>query len=269
MAPIIISPGASYEDPVIAKNGVGVISKENLHILNEAALTASASTLSELEQEVGEDNDVVNINGERQQSNLFEDEKNDSTRIKLPSIQTSYLGNEHNRPVPSPQYYDSASAPLSLMQSFSPTQQITGGLEDININSPNSSQPQIDDNYALNMLIDEELARKLQDDQYTSDAALARQLQEEEDKMTSNPKTKVLPSVADSFFGPPNPMEVKSQYKRVNKGQSSSYSLSGISNWITSTATDFFGEDVNMQGHTRSSSSARGKKDNNQYRNAV
>ena len=43
----------------------------------------------------------------------------------------------------------------------------------------------------------------------------------------------------------------------------------GISNWITSAATDFFGEDVNMQGHTRSSSSARGKKDNNQYRNAV
>jgi len=269
MAPIIISPQASYEDPVIAKNSAGVISKENLHILNEAALTASASTLSELEQEVGEDN-VVNINGERQQSNLFEDEKNDSTRIKLPSIQTSYLGNEH-RHEPSPQYYDSASAPLSLMQSFSPTQQITGGLEDININSPNSSQPQNDDNYALNMLnqynVDEELARKLQDDQYTSDAALARQLQEEEDKKA--PKTKVLPSVADSFLGPPNPMEVKSQYKRVNKGQSSSYSLSGISNWITSAATDFFGEDVNMQGHTRSSSSARGKKENNQYRNAV
>lgn len=268
MAPIIISPTVSYEDPVIAKNGAGVISKENLHILNEAALTASASTLSELEQEVGEDN-ADNINGERQKSNLFEDEKNDSTRIKLPSIQTSYLGNEHNRPVPSPQYYDSASAPLSLMQSFSPTQQITGGLEDININSPNSSQPQIDDNYALNMLIDEELARKLQDDQYTSDAALARQLQEEEDKKASKPKTKVLSSVADSFLGPPNPMEVKSQYKRVNKGQSSSYSLSGISNWITSAATDFFGEDVSMQGHTRSSSSARGKKDNNQYRNAV
>ena len=265
MAPIIISPSSSYDDPVIAKNGVGVISKENLHILNEAALTASASTLSELEQEVGEDN-VVNINGERQQSNLFEDE-NDNT-LPLPSIQTSYLGNEQ-RHEPSPQYYDSASAPLSLMQSFSPTQQITGGLEDININSPNSSQRQIDDNYALNMLIDEELARKLQDDQYTSDAALARQLQEEEDKKAPKPKTKVLPSVADSFLGPPNPMEVKSQYKRVNKGQSSSYSLSGISNWITSAATDFFGEDVNMQGHTRSSSSARGKKENNQYRNAV
>ena len=179
---------------------------------------------------------------------------------------SSLCGNEDDL---EPQSYD---RPLSLMQSYSPTQSIVGGggLEDVDVDRPSS---QFDD-FAVSIL-----------NQYNADEELARQLQEEENKkkqtFKTKPKIRVVPSglgsTVDSLFSTPNPLELRSrsQYARVNTGSSRSSGdddscISSFTNWITSAAVDFFGEAESQRLQMqKKSSTARGKKDNNHYRNAV
>jgi len=265
MPPIIISPTPSTDDDpnLNVHNGsiIGVLPKDILVVdkqLDELSLDRAEEATTDNRDDSGAEDyhnvdntqhtqrkEVLNNNQEvnrsygRRQSNLYSDED------KLPRIKTtSFL--ETNNELPSPQCdLAPSNPPLSLMQSFSPTQSIISGLEDVDM-SPyhNTTQQQPFDDFAINIL-----------HQYNADEELARQLQEEENKKThpisQKPKTRVLPSIADSFLGPPNPMEVRSQYKRVASGSSSSsssdYCLSSLSKWITSSATQFFGEDIAMQ----------------------
>ena len=283
MPPIIISPTPSTDDDpnLNVHNGsiIGVLPKDNLVVdkqLDELSLDrADEATTDDRDDSGGEDynntdntqhthekvvlnnNQAADRSYGRRQSNLYSDED------KLPRIKTtSFL--ETNNDLPSPQC--DVTPPLSLMQSFSPTQSIISGLEDVDMSPYHSStQQQPFDDFAINIL-----------HQYNADEELARQLQEEENKKThpisQKPKTRVLPSTVDSLFGPPNPMEVRSQYKRVASGSSSSsgsdYCLSSFSKWITSSATQFFGEDIGMQSgksQVRRSLSSQSEG----YRNAI
>jgi len=266
MPPIIISPTPSTDDDpnLNVHNGsiIGVLPKDTLVVdkqLDELSLDSRAeeattenrddsgaedyhnvdNTQHTHEKEVLNNNKEVNRSYGRRQSNLYSDED------KLPSIKTTTSFLETNNELPSPQCdLAPSNPPLSLMQSFSPTQSIISGLEDVDMSPYHNIQQQPFDDFAINIL-----------HQYNADEELARQLQEEENKKThpisQKPKTRVLPSIADSFLGPPNPMEVRSQYKRVASGSSSSsgsdYCLSSFSKWITSSATQFFGEDIGMQ----------------------
>ncbi|KAL9181025.1 hypothetical protein ACHAXT_009830 [Thalassiosira profunda] len=163
--------------------------------------------------------------------------------------------------------------PLSLMPSSSPTSSAAtpsslAGLEDVNITPASlaglegAAAPRFDESRWLQRQVD-------------ADEALARQLQEEEDKKRPKQKAKVnvVPSFVDSILGEPLPSEVKSSYTKVQRGGSSADALAGsISSSISSAfgrlstaATDFFGEDVEMQ--VRRSSSAR--KPGGKHRNVV
>ena len=265
MPPIIISPTPSTDDDpnLNVHNGsiIGVLPKDTLVVdkqLDELSLDRAEEATTDNRDDSGAEDyhnvdntqhtqrkEVLNNNKEvnrsygRRQSNLYSDED------KLPSIKTTTSFLETNNELPSPQCdLAPSNPPLSLMQSFSPTQSIISGLEEIDMSPYHNTQQQPFDDFAINIL-----------HQYNADEELARQLQEEENKKThpisQKPKTRVLPSIADSFLGPPNPMEVRSQYKRVASGSSSSsgsdYCLSSFSKWITSSATQFFGEDIGMQ----------------------
>ena len=159
--------------------------------------------------------------------------------------------------------------PLSLMQSFSPTQSIVGGgggLDDVDVDRPSAQF----DVFAVNIL-----------NQYNADEELARQLQEEENKkkqtFKTKPKIRVVPSglgsTIDSLFSTPNPLELRSrsQYARVNTGSSRSSGdsdscISSFTNWLTSAAVDFFGE---AESQRLQMQKKRSIPKDNQYRNAV
>jgi hypothetical protein len=281
MPPIIISPTPSTDDDpnLNVHNGsiIGVLPKDTLVVdtqLDALSLDREEATTDNRDDSGGEDynnmdntqhtheKEVLNNNQEvdrsygRRQSNLYSDED------KLPSIQTtSFL--ETNNELPSPQCDLAPPNHLSLMKSFSPTQSIISGLEDVDMSPYHDTQQQPFDDFAINIL-----------HQYNADEELARQLQEEENKKThpisQKPKTRVLPSIADSLLGPPNPMEVRSQYRRVVSGSSSSsdYCLSSFSKWITSSATQFFGEDIGMQSGNSQVRRSLPSQDV-QYRNAI
>ena len=252
MPPIIISPTPSTDDDpnLNVHNGsiIGVLPKDTLAVDTlsldsrdrEETTTDNrddcgtedynnvGNTQHTHEKEVLNENKAADRSYGRRQSNLYSDED------KLPSIKTTTSFLETNE-LPSPQCdLAPSNPPLSLMQSFSPTQSIISGLEDVDMSPYHNTQQQPFDDFAINIL-----------HQYNADEELARQLQEEENKKTHpisrKPKTRVLPSIADSFLGPPNPMEVRSQYKRVASGSSSSFSsdycLQSLSKWITSSAT--------------------------------
>ena len=285
MPPIIISPTASSDDPSL--NVGTVISKEKLCAQGVDAPSIHDVLSSDGRDDNGDDTvdtsvhdqgydivDQTGVDGEalnredensgdgdgrRSQSNLFSDE------VKASSL----CGNEDDL---EPQSYD---RPLSLMQSYSPTQSIVGGggLDDVHVDVDRPSS-QFDD-FAVSIL-----------NQYNADEELARQLQEEENKkkqtFKTKPKIRVVPSglgsTVDSLFSTPNPLELRSrsQYARVNTGSSRSSGdddscISSFTNWITSAAVDFFGEAESQRLQMqKKSSTARGKKDNNNhYCNAV
>ena len=288
MPPIIISPTASSDDPSL--NVGTVISKEKLcaqgvdapsiHVLSsdgrddngdDTVDTSVHDQGYDIVDQTGVDGEALNRedensgdgDGRRSQSNLFSDE------VKASSVCGHLASKEDDL---EPQSYD---RPLSLMQSYSPTQSIVGGgggLDDVDVDVDRPSS-QFDD-FAVSIL-----------NQYNADEELARQLQEEENKkkqtFKTKPKIRVVPSglgsTVDSLFSTPNPLELRSrsQYARVNTGSSRSSGdddscISSFTNWITSAAVDFFGEAESQRLQMqKKSSTARGKKDNNQYRNAV
>ena len=287
MPPIIISPTASSDDPSL--NVGTVISKEKLcaqgvdapsiHVLSSDGRDDGDDTVDtsadvydqgyDIVDQTGVDGEALNRedensgdgDGRRSQSNLFSDQ------VKASSVCGHLASKDDDL---EPQSYD---RPLSLMQSYSPTQSIVGGggLEDVDVDRPSS---QFDD-FAVSIL-----------NQYNADEELARQLQEEENKkkqtFKTKPKIRVVPSglgsTVDSLFSTPNPLELRSrsQYARVNTGSSRSSGdddscISSFTNWITSAAVDFFGEAESQRLQMqKKSSTARGKKDNNNhYCNAV
>lgn len=185
---------------------------------------------------VAEERDYDKRDDDDRQSGLFEEEK----KAAMERIQTSY-----------------AYAPtLSLMQSCSPVSSC-GGLEDVHVtpvaNSSGEKSTLFDD-FAIDAV--DVL------NQIDSDEALARQLQDEENKKQPKPKTRVVPSVADSILGEPFPWEVRSNYSKVTGGSVSGglFSISdSFKKWgdeISAAASEFFGEDVALQVR---SSSSRGR----------
>lgn len=290
MPPIIISPTASSDDPSL--NVGTVVSKEKLcaqgvdapsiHLSSDGRDDNGDNTVDTSADvddqgdytvdQIGVDGDDLNREEEnsgdgdrRSQSNLFSDEVKASS---LCGQTSSYLASKEDDL--EPQSYD---RPLSLMQSYSPTQSIVGGggLDDVDVDVDRPSS-QFDD-FAVSIL-----------NQYNADEELARQLQEEENKkkqtFKTKPKIRVVPSglgsTIDSLFSTPNPLELRSrsQYARVNTGSSRSSGdddscISSFTNWITSAAVDFFGEaETQRLQMQKKSSTARGKNDNH-YRNAV
>mmetsp|Transcript_10931 Transcript_10931/g.19958 ORF Transcript_10931/g.19958 Transcript_10931/m.19958 type:complete len:262 (-) Transcript_10931:147-932(-) len=261
MAPIIVACASTDED----SNLYGAIMSggklghcADALLVSRAAAAEGRDDDDDAAAEPGDGEPVDEANESkvgRRQSNLFVDEnKVNGSEDPFPSIRTSYP--------PSPCAFKPQG--LSLMHSFSPT----SSLEDVDINDI-SMQPF--DDFAILL------------SQINADEELARQLQDEENKKNRQPKPKakvnVVPSFADSLFGEPSPGELRSQYTKVTNSSSSGSDFpdsvsGGISmltssfkkwgNGITAAATDFFGEDIDMQVRHLSANSAR-----SQYRNAV
>lgn len=209
-------------------------------------------------------------NVDRRQSNLFADETKVNEFSSIPA--SSYLGNyEGAEVVESPAC---ASVPrLSLMQSSSPSSATSlGGLADA------ESGAHAFDDFAVGIM-----------SQIDADEALARLLQEEENKkkltLKPKPKPRVRPTFVDSLLGEPLAWEIKSgNYAKVSNdsrsgGDFSGSVSSGISmmtnsfrRWgsdISAAATDFFGEDVGMQARSSSSHRPDSPGEDSEYRNAV
>lgn len=198
---------------------------------------------------------------ERERSNLFADEGEINGGIT--AAEPSGGGD-----APAPPASAFASGGLSLMASSPPSPDSAASLENVDIGG---ALPLADD-FAVNILR-----------QIDRDEDLARQLQEEENKFKwkkpTGSKPRPVASIADSLFGEPLAWEVTSSYTRVKKdvavsgcensdlGVSRGLSMftKSFKKWgsgLTAAATEFFGEDVQMQ--RRSSKNSDG-----QYRNAV
>ena len=191
----------------------------------------------------------------RSTSNLFaDDDEGDRPRIRTSYLDAHEIHEDDYLPA-SP--LDGHIPGLSLMASSSPNS--LAGMEDISITPQTSMKPFFDETEYIQSQID-------------ADAALARQLQEEEDSKkpipSNKPKERVVPSMADSLFGEPLAWEVRANYTKVedNGGEGGGVDLQneitdsisdGISmltddfkRWgssLTAAANDFFGEDLNMQ----------------------
>lgn len=269
MAPRI---AASADDETNLNAGGIAASKERLDHCRDNPLSASGALVAEGRGDADDasvdagDREPSDLAGqpafETERSNLFADEGeiNGGTTAADPSGGGDAL--------PASAF---ASGGLSLMASSPPTPDSFASLENVDIGI--GGAPPLVDDFATNILR-----------QIDRDEELARQLQEEENKFKwkkpTGSKPKPQASFVDSLFGEPLAWEVKSSYTRVKKdgavsgcensdlGLSSGMSMltKSFKNWgtgLATAATEFFGEDVQMQRRSPS------KNSDGQYRNEV
>mmetsp|Transcript_8368 Transcript_8368/g.18090 ORF Transcript_8368/g.18090 Transcript_8368/m.18090 type:complete len:285 (+) Transcript_8368:214-1068(+) len=268
MAPITVASADDDANHDLGVDGTLVVSKEKLERHYADPLFPPSAVASEGRDDdddasagtgdfVGSLNQVDETTAGRRQSNLFVDENvvvNGSAE-QFPSI------------LPPESSFATHGGGLALMPSCtSSCENSLASMENVDLGT------QLFDDFALIK------------SQMDADEELARQLQEEEDKvnMWKKPKASKAKPVAntfDSLFGAPSPWEMKSNYAKVEKNENpnlesevksndnsgtgsdvpDSISISGgismltksFKRWgggFTTAATDFFGEDIAMQG---------------------